>query len=153
RYTLILSGLALMRGRAARAEVAELVDAPDSKSGSGDRVWVRFPPSAPQRVPSAARLVPAFFLRLRPDRLPVGGEVEPARDVARELSVLRAAALRMRDEPIDDEDPMHVRHPAIGGALREPEQRMLHFGRGRLALRGAVQPVHERIVSFEVGLH
>src|SRR5262245_26216124 len=30
-----------------RAGVAELVDAPDSKSGSGDRVWVRFPPPAP----------------------------------------------------------------------------------------------------------
>src|SRR5690606_1029665 len=29
------------------AGVAELVDAPDSKSGSGDRVWVRFPPPAP----------------------------------------------------------------------------------------------------------
>ncbi len=28
------------------AEVAELVDAPDSKSGGGDTVWVRFPPSA-----------------------------------------------------------------------------------------------------------
>src|SRR5437773_9422754 len=30
-----------------RAEVAELVDAPDSKSGSLRGVWVRFPPSAP----------------------------------------------------------------------------------------------------------
>ena len=27
------------------AEVAELVDAPDSKSGDGDIVWVRVPPS------------------------------------------------------------------------------------------------------------
>ena len=27
--------------------MAELVDAPDSKSGSGDRVWVRVPPPAP----------------------------------------------------------------------------------------------------------
>jgi ADP-ribose pyrophosphatase YjhB (NUDIX family) len=30
------------------AGVAELVDAPDSKSGSGNRVWVRFPPPAPR---------------------------------------------------------------------------------------------------------
>src|SRR3954447_26178300 len=29
-----------------RAEVAELADAPDSKSGSLRGVWVRFPPSA-----------------------------------------------------------------------------------------------------------
>ncbi len=29
------------------AGMAELVDAPDSKSGSGDRVWVRFPLPAP----------------------------------------------------------------------------------------------------------
>ena len=29
------------------AWVAKLVDAPDSKSGSGNRVWVRFPPQAP----------------------------------------------------------------------------------------------------------
>ena len=33
----------------ARAEVAELADAPDSKSGSPRGVWVRFPPSAPER--------------------------------------------------------------------------------------------------------
>lgn len=29
------------------AEVAELVDAPDSKSGDGDIVWVRVPPPVP----------------------------------------------------------------------------------------------------------
>src|SRR5918911_3724708 len=31
-----------------QAEVAELVDAPDSKSGGLRVVWVRFPPSAPR---------------------------------------------------------------------------------------------------------
>src|SRR4029079_5863248 len=39
---------------ARRAEVAELADAPDSKSGSLRGVWVRFPPSA--------SLAAAFFL-------------------------------------------------------------------------------------------
>src|SRR5438046_9113512 len=33
------------------AEVAELADAPDSKSGSLRGVWVRFPPSASLRNP------------------------------------------------------------------------------------------------------
>ncbi len=40
------------RLRCCRAEVAELADAPDSKSGSLRGVWVRFPPSAPE--PGAA---------------------------------------------------------------------------------------------------
>src|SRR6478735_9155505 len=35
----------------AQAEVAELADAPDSKSGSLRGVWVRFPPSAPEAHP------------------------------------------------------------------------------------------------------
>jgi hypothetical protein len=34
-----------------RAGVAELVDASDSKSDSGNRVWVRFPPPAPFTYP------------------------------------------------------------------------------------------------------
>jgi hypothetical protein len=33
--------------------MAELVDAPDSKSGSGNRVWVRFPLPAPGKLPAA----------------------------------------------------------------------------------------------------
>src|SRR5438045_8889250 len=37
-----------------RAEVAELADAPDSKSGSLRGVWVRFPPSALANVRSPA---------------------------------------------------------------------------------------------------
>ncbi len=31
-----------------KAEVAEQADAPDSKSGDGDIMWVRPPPSAPK---------------------------------------------------------------------------------------------------------
>jgi hypothetical protein len=39
-----------MAYHAMQAEVAELVDAPDSKSGSLRGVWVRFPPSASERL-------------------------------------------------------------------------------------------------------
>ena len=39
KYTLILC-----------AGVAELVDAPDSKSGDGNIVWVRLPPSVPINI-------------------------------------------------------------------------------------------------------
>ena len=38
--------------------MAELVDAPDSKSGSGNRVWVRFPFPVPMRE---AQLIPMKF--------------------------------------------------------------------------------------------
>src|SRR5439155_20632295 len=38
----------LRRTMPAQAEVAELADAPDSKSGGLRAVWVRFPPSASQ---------------------------------------------------------------------------------------------------------
>src|SRR5215208_4725246 len=34
------------------AGVAELVDAPDSKSGEGNLVWVRVPPPAQQKIPA-----------------------------------------------------------------------------------------------------
>ena len=50
-----------------RAEVAELVDAPDSKSGSLRGVWVRFPPSASRssrrRLPKPARGYPFWGIR------------------------------------------------------------------------------------------
>ena len=41
------------------AEVMELADVPDSKSGGSDTVWVRVPPSAPNKK---VRLVRAFFV-------------------------------------------------------------------------------------------
>ncbi len=61
------------------AGVAELVDAPDSKSGSGNRVWVRFPPPAPRSTialvlhQSVVELEP----RLRPRREQVAVGLEP----------------------------------------------------------------------------
>src|SRR5438445_5242630 len=39
-----------------RAEVAELADAPDSKSGARKGVWVRFPPSALARSTGGRRI-------------------------------------------------------------------------------------------------
>src|SRR5438132_10916601 len=53
--------------------MAELVDAPDSKSGSGNRVWVRFPLPAPNEYPEARR-------RPYPSGLPRGAH--PALHVA-----------------------------------------------------------------------
>src|SRR6266542_1401534 len=63
----------------ARAEVAELADAPDSKSGARKGVWVRFPPSAliGQRDRGLDRLLdrrraPDFVTAVR-----TGSSVEP----------------------------------------------------------------------------
>src|SRR5580698_6427930 len=55
-----------------RAGVAELVDALDSKSSSGNRVWVRFPPPAPN-----ARSMPSAPVRREKIQLP-SGDPEPA---------------------------------------------------------------------------
>src|SRR5688572_23948653 len=67
------------------AGVAELVDAPDSKSGSGNRVWVRFPPPAPRSTialvlqQSVVELEP----RLHPGCEQVAVGLEPRRVVER----------------------------------------------------------------------
>src|ERR687896_906382 len=42
------------------AGVAESVDAPDSKSGEGNLVWVRVPPPALQEIPAKRRIVHRF---------------------------------------------------------------------------------------------
>src|SRR6516225_11039600 len=42
------------------AGVAELVDATDSKSVSGNRVWVRFPPPAPDSSPRQSTAVRVY---------------------------------------------------------------------------------------------
>src|SRR5690606_34818415 len=69
---------------AARAGVAESVDAADSKSAAGDSVWVRVPPPAPRgraAVATARRAHPqaAFLpgLPLPNKEGPVFGDVRP----------------------------------------------------------------------------
>src|SRR5438132_11389121 len=105
----------------ARAEVAELADAPDSKSGSLRGVWVRFPPSALDQGSSRAARHPGFrrdyerWLRepfpaeLAQCRAPIGleaGDVRTRRgDAERERlpPVLERGVLDVhRDGAVDD---------------------------------------------------
>lgn len=46
--------------------MVELADAPDSKSGGSDTMWVQVPPSAPDEEyePSFFRIVRIFYIRL-----------------------------------------------------------------------------------------
>jgi len=44
----------------------------------------------------------------------------------------------MSDQAIDDEDPVNGRHSTAGGHGGKRPQLSVHFGRGRLALGGAM---------------
>ena len=64
--------------------MAELVDAPDSKSGSGNRVWVRFPLPAPSSLsPYLSERAAAILLSERRILMTAWGDYLAGREVTR----------------------------------------------------------------------
>lgn len=59
----------------------------------------------------------------------------------------------MRNQSVDHELPVHVRHAAIGRAFGQTDQCTLDFRSRRFALGGTVEPLHESIVGFQIGFH
>src|SRR2546423_10122553 len=60
-----------------RAEVAEPVDAPDSKSGGRKAVWVRVPPSAYAGEPMVSPRAPLLLVSARPALLSLSAGASP----------------------------------------------------------------------------
>ena len=67
-----------------------------------------------------------------------------------QIGIPGATALRVGEEAVYYEGPMKVRHPAIGGALRQAQERPFDISRGGLAFRSAIQPLDECIVCLEI---
>jgi len=87
----------------------------------------------------AERLFPevqslGFRLNVRPEF----HQIESARNVAKQDIIVRAVALRMRDQAIHDEDTVNGRHSTAGCHGGQRPKLAVHFGRGRLAIGGAM---------------
>jgi hypothetical protein len=87
------------------------------------------------------------------DFRPVRREVEAPGHVIREFGIFGTTPFRVSDQAIDHESPVDVRHSACGRALSETQQGALDLAGGRLAICGAIEPMNEGVVSFEVRLH
>jgi hypothetical protein len=87
--------------------MAELVDAPDSKSGSSDGVWVRFPLPAPFSITSQVRNVERREMGLgacvRHSAKAAGESLALARDLA-----ARQRALLASEPPLDPNRYSHA---------------------------------------------
>jgi hypothetical protein len=57
------------------------------------------------------------------------------------------------DQAVDHECPVDVGHSARRGALGQAKEGALYLARRRLTVGGAVEPVNESVVSFEIRLH
>src|SRR5688500_16651875 len=111
--------------------MAELVDAPDSKSGSGNRVWGRFPLPAPleQRYPLLAALRSRVGLAASPLRLP-----RPRQDSRQRIVALVAGVFVQR---LIDRIERHLAAPRLREYLRILDGELVK-DRARAAAREAL---------------